>query len=411
MLTGIRRTLVGCTVVLGALAPAMAGERNVPGSYSTIQAAVDAASEGDVVVCAAGTYTEAVAATKSNITIQGASGAVWDGGTGASAKDCVVLTGDANVVTGFAFKNGLSHCKLTGDDVKVKGCTSVDAAVSFCVVAGARAVVDSCRVDRCKGPAYKCRGNDHSIKYCEIYDCDDVGFDCEGDRHVSRSCWAERCKKGGFKCKGREHDNRGSDARSCGEFGFNLEVEASVFVDNYAKECGTSGGSGAGYLCVGSDNYFEYCDTWKCKPHGHWCKGNRNWHYDNWCDDSEEDGFRHEGSDNDCDYDQARYSGRDGFRCEGDRNDHYGCDSYDNDDDGFDCRGGSDNSYRSCRGKYNGGAGCENGGSSTDVSYCTFLYNTVDVGLAASGATFGTFSFNTYLTGSVSTILKIGLGL
>jgi hypothetical protein len=414
MLGRISRVVAACTVALGAVAPAFAGEKHVPGSYSTIQAAVDAAAEGDVVICAAGTYTEAVAATKSKITIQGASGAVWDGGTGASAKDCVTLTGDANVVTGFAFKNGNNHCKLVGDDVKVKNCTSADAAVSFVVVTGARAFVDNCRVDRPKGPAFKCRGNSPTFKYCKVYDCDDVAFDCEGDDAWWRSCWVERCKKGGYKCKGKYQDVRGCDARSCDDFGFKIEGDFAYCFDNYAKECGTSvgnGGSGGGYVCVGSDNYFEYCDTYKCKPAGHKCKGNRNWHYDNWCDDSEEDGFRSEGDDNDNDYGQARNNGRDGFSCEGDRNDHYGCDSNDNRDDGYDTRGGTDNSYRYCDAKGNDGAGCENGGSSTDCSSCVFLYNTVDVGLSVSGATFGTFSFNTFLSGSVTGILRIGLGL
>ncbi len=407
----VRGSALGCTVVLAALAPALAGNRNVPGSYSTIQAGVDAAAEGDVVVCAAGTYTEAVAATKSKITIQGASGAVWDGGTGTSARDCLVVTGNAVVVTGFAFKNGKSHCKLTGDDCKVTNCTGADASESFCVIAGARGDIESCRADRCKGPSIKCVGDSPKVKYCNVYDCDDVGFHCEGDHHVARSCWAERCKKGGYRCKGREHDVQHCDARTCDEFGFSFEGDLAYCYDNYAKECGTSAGTGSGYIVVGSSNYFEYCDAYKCKPCGHWWKGNTNQGYDNWCDYDEEDGFRREGDDNECDYEQARYCGNHGFRCEGNRNAHNHCDSYSHDRDGFNCKSGQDNSYRSCRGKYNSGAGCRNSGTSTDVSYCTFLYNSVDIGLGTSGATWGTFSLNTFVSGSLTGILGLGLGL
>ena len=409
-----RIAAVGCTALLGTLAPALAGERHVPGSYSTVQAAVDAAAEGDVIVCATGTYTEAVVATKSRITIQGAAGAVWDGGTGTSAKDCIDITGNAVVVTGFAFKNGLNHCKLTGDDCVVKSSTSADAGASFVVITGARAVVESCRADRPKGPAVKCKGPAPKVKYCKVYDGDDVGFDCDGDDNYMRSCWAERCRKGGYRCKGNRHDVRGSDARSCGDFGFRFEGDLAFCYDNYARDCGTGagdGGEGGGFVCVGNENYFEFCDTLRCKPSGHRVRGDRNWHYDNWCDEAEEDGYRCEGDDNDADYGQSRYCGRDGFRTDGNRNDHYRCDSYDHGDDGFDCRGGSDNSYRSCRGTGNDGAGCENGGTSTDVSYCTFLYNGVDIGLGVTGATFGTFSFNSFITGSITVVLKIGIGL
>lgn len=407
----IGRVAIACTFLAAAAAGALATERKVPSQYTTIQGAVDACAAGDVVTCASGTYTEAVVATKSRITIQGAAGAVWDGKTGSSAVTCLDLTGNANVVTGFAFKNGVDHCRLTGDDCKVKNCTSADAGAAFCVITGARARVESCRADRPRGRAVTCTGSAPVVDTCSVYDGYDEGICADGDDAVVKYCWVERCAKGGYRCKGNRHDDHDNDARSCGEFGFNIEGSASAFFANYAKDCGTTGGSGAGYLCVGDDNYFEYCDTLRCAPHGHWCKGNRNEHYDNWCDESDEDGFRHEGDDNRCEYDQARTCGRDGHRVEGNRNDSWYCDSYDNDDDGFECRSGSDNSYEHCRGKWNGGAGCENGGTSTDVTSCTFLYNTVDVGLSGSGATFGTFSLNTYLSGSIQTILKIGLGL
>jgi hypothetical protein len=57
------------------------GVREVPGEYPTIQAAVDAASEGDLVLIAPGVYNEAVDVTTNNLTIRGLDrdGVVLDG--------------------------------------------------------------------------------------------------------------------------------------------------------------------------------------------------------------------------------------------------------------------------------------------------------------------------------------------
>lgn len=52
---GFLAALLGC--VLQAVVPAMAADRLVPGQYATIQAAIDASKEGDVVLVAPGTYT------------------------------------------------------------------------------------------------------------------------------------------------------------------------------------------------------------------------------------------------------------------------------------------------------------------------------------------------------------------
>ncbi|HYW68756.1 MAG TPA: hypothetical protein VE960_04060, partial [bacterium] len=62
-----------CALILGFWATAsLAGDLYVPGGYGTIQAAVDVAVGGDVIHVAAGTYTEQVHITTSDISIDGA---------------------------------------------------------------------------------------------------------------------------------------------------------------------------------------------------------------------------------------------------------------------------------------------------------------------------------------------------
>ncbi len=65
------------------------GVRDVPGEYDSIQAAVDAASEGDLVLVAPGTYVESVDVVTDNLTIRGLD------------RDTVVLDGELDLDNGI----------------------------------------------------------------------------------------------------------------------------------------------------------------------------------------------------------------------------------------------------------------------------------------------------------------------
>lgn len=405
----VQRTLLIGVALLGMGTAAIAGDRKVPSQYSTIQAAVDAAAYGDVVVCAPGTYAEAVTATKSGITISG-SGATWDGKTGTAAITCVELVGDANVVSGFTFKNGVDHVVLTGDDCKVQDAVSLDASGSFAVITGARGRVDNCRSERSGGSAVVVEGDAAVVIDVDVDAAAAAGIDVRGDDCRVSYCRVEECADRGHRVRGRDCEVKYCEAYSCMTAGFDLEIDYGLSLGNYAEDCGGTGG--AGFLVVGSYNTIKYSDAWECRPHGHHWKGDQNWCYDNWADWCDEDGFRCEGNDNDCEYNRAQDCGRDGHGCDGARNRFYDCDAFDCLDDGFDCDGGSDNLYKYCTAKYNGGAGCENGGAETDVYGCVFIYNDADIGLDGStGASFDVFSFNVLISGSLTTILSIGFGL
>jgi hypothetical protein len=83
--------LLVCAVVA---APAGAVDRNVPSDFPTIQAAIDAAGNGDIVVIEAGTYTDNFT-LKSNITIQGEE----------TARTFVRSTSPAAIMTLSGFEN------------------------------------------------------------------------------------------------------------------------------------------------------------------------------------------------------------------------------------------------------------------------------------------------------------------
>jgi pectinesterase len=103
---------VSALILAVALVPAaFATTRNVPSSYSTVQAAINAAASGDTISIANGTYTGVVAvpSTKTNLIIQGASNT---GTILTSGQNQTTMTVSASGVT---FKNLTLKNSYTGD--------------------------------------------------------------------------------------------------------------------------------------------------------------------------------------------------------------------------------------------------------------------------------------------------------
>ena len=138
----------------------------VPEVFSTIQAGIDAAEEGDVVLVGPGTYVEKIAFSGQKITVQGKAGAeltVIDGNSGGSV---VVFSGGetkSTVLDGFTITNGnvtfgggiwcsgnsdpwIRNCKITGNTVGMQGggiyCKNNAAPmITSCVISGNSAVI------------------------------------------------------------------------------------------------------------------------------------------------------------------------------------------------------------------------------------------------------------------------------
>lgn len=107
--TAVRAAVRAAVLVMAAAVVASCGAddgggevRSVPAEYATIQAAVDAARSGDVVLIAPGVYRESVNVERSGVTIRG------------EDRNAVVLEGDHQLV------NGIS---VTADGVAVENLT------------------------------------------------------------------------------------------------------------------------------------------------------------------------------------------------------------------------------------------------------------------------------------------------
>lgn len=110
--------LVPLAILVGAASPAAAATRRVPADHPTIQAAINAASSGDIIVVSAGTYTENIDFRGKAVTLESADGpaaTIIDGGN----ARCVVqfATGEtsATVISGFTIQNGLDSRSCNSD--------------------------------------------------------------------------------------------------------------------------------------------------------------------------------------------------------------------------------------------------------------------------------------------------------
>jgi hypothetical protein len=353
------RALLCSAVVFCAAAAAAAEDRKCPGEYPTIQAAVDAAAEGDVVVVGPGVYAESVVAAKSNITIQGRD-VTWDGGVDGSAGTCLALQGDGNAVAGLTFTGGTDQVTLTGNGNLVTHCVSVDASGSFVVAAGNDNTVVGCKVSGAGGSAVEVTGDACLVKRIRALDCDGTAIEVSGDANVVARCTIRDCADGGVSMDGTDCTCTGNHVFATAAFGFDLTVDSSLIARNLAIHCGSEGG--AGFEITGDEDAIRANVAVGCT----------------------DDGFRIEGNADVMRHDTAT-----------------GCD-----DDGFDIQGGAGITITGSTSANNDGSGMENGGTGTDATDNQFVANETDVSLDGNLlASFDGFSGNVYTTGSITTVV------
>jgi hypothetical protein len=96
---------------------------NVPAAYSAIQAGIDAASDGDIVLVADGVYSENISFNGKNIRVVSAGGASKCTINGGGVSEVVKLTNNETrsaVLEGFTLTNGYGY----GADYPPRGCAA-----------------------------------------------------------------------------------------------------------------------------------------------------------------------------------------------------------------------------------------------------------------------------------------------
>ena len=117
------RSLIGVVSLVGVLAFATRASGvtiNVPAAYSTIQAGIDAASDGDIVLVADGVYSENISFNGKNIRVVSAGGASSCTINGGGVSEVVKFMNNETrsaVLEGFTLTNGYGH----GGGVRIDG--------------------------------------------------------------------------------------------------------------------------------------------------------------------------------------------------------------------------------------------------------------------------------------------------
>lgn len=185
------RLTVAAVVVAASAVPALAADRQVGRgrTYATIQAAVDAASDGDRIVIAKGRYRESVAVAGKSLSFLGRKGVVWDGrGSDGSEGDCLDWSGTDLTVSGIEFRNGRTHLSLVGDRVKIQRCTFTDSQRTTIDVTGNDVLVDRSIVRGAGDIGVRVSGDRCTIRGTRVNQADNSGISIGGTDAVVASC-------------------------------------------------------------------------------------------------------------------------------------------------------------------------------------------------------------------------------
>ena len=250
---------------------AAAAEIRVPQDQPTIQAAIDAAGESDVVLISKGTYAENVSVeSKKVLTIQGRGGVVISppGGTGVFIHAC-----DSILLMGISVKGGavgidvfeslnvtidkFAVSGVTGDGIRANDSTGVNVVfgkISDCGSDGIRFGEDvpvsggqiaSVKIKHCGSDGIQLTGQNLVVSKCKVSAVDDDGF--ETDDESAGPVRFEDCKVSGAGSDGFLLSGPGTtavdcSAKNCRDDGFDVEGAGS-----HVENCVAKGSDSRGF--------------------------------------------------------------------------------------------------------------------------------------------------------------------
>ena len=195
--------------LLVTAAPARADTIKVPADFSTIQAAVTAAEDGDVVVVSPGVYDEQVVIFTPGITLRGKKAVIDAGYEG----PCLRVAAENVTVTGMVLVN----CTVgLGDDFTEGGSPPDGLLVSRCTI-------------RACGTGMEFTAQEVVVERCVIEDCEDYGLDLiavnGADTLVLSRNTVENCGRDGMRLRAAAVELDRNQVRRCFDSGIDLELE------------------------------------------------------------------------------------------------------------------------------------------------------------------------------------------
>ncbi len=259
----MRRAGAAVVLIFAVPAVALAGTLRVPSEHATIQSGIDAASPGDTVFVAPGTY--------SDVTVRVRGGLAWaavvflepdvkvvsEGGASVTTLDMLgsVAGQGRNVVSGVGQIEGFTITGVAfghtgmgsggGGHVVVKGCVFRDLDSGPTTVGGLAigddtfAEILDCRFERCRGHGAGAVWVDEApfvIRGCTFEDCEGTAVQGFGELPSSYSALIEDS----VFLRNRDPDGNGGGL-AVSQYGGGCTVRRCVFVENEAR----SGGGGA----------------------------------------------------------------------------------------------------------------------------------------------------------------------